>query len=78
MAIKKLTSVYQTEDGKIHATEEEALRHAAITEMLHAIRCACIDATYDTYGATTKGMYDRRLAEELVKRGFKYEKRGIL
>lgn len=72
MAIRELTRVFQTQDGKIFATKEDAERHEAAVAMTQAIRQAVADARYSDFGATPSARFTTRLAEELVKAGFVY------
>lgn len=72
MAIKELTKVYQTEDGKLHATLEAAQTYEAAEKMVWAIRQAQTNACFDDFGRTSQSRFPKRLAEELVRAGFTY------
>jgi hypothetical protein len=72
MAIKELTKVYQTEDGKLHATLEAAQAYEAAEKMLWAIKQAQINASFDDFGRTSQPRFAKRMAEELIRAGFTY------
>ncbi len=71
MAIKELSKVYQISDGRMFASREDAERHEEIGKMLQAINQAKHDAEFDDFGPTKPRDYDRRLAEELIRAGFR-------
>ena len=75
MPIKELSKVYQTDDGKIHATRLEAEHHQNFQTILDIVRAAMRDAQYDDprrYSNPCEAgrMYSLNVARRLADMGF--------